>query len=333
MLFSVIIPAKNASQTISTTLESIIKQNNVNFEVIVVDDHSNDDTRTIVLDYSNHHECISYYLSTGDGVSVARNMGIDLAHGDYLIFVDADDQLEPNALRSFSQCISYNKRTLIIFSGYKRIAEDGTLIKRFSYEYVNGYGMKILPMYLNKRTYTHLGAFCFSKEFLLEKKIRFQNYDYAEDIVFVSQALFLAETVACLEQETYCWTLRKGSVLYSNTLHKFNGLHALAYLKKFFEEQGCQEKDVHVAVGNHYAMLLLDTVTSLLWMGRTIIEINQEIDNVVNWGIIPKFIDQSKRIRKDMFFLKYFRLLYLKYCKKYYVPHNFRKKGIKSYER
>lgn len=332
-MFSIVIPAKNASLTIRDTIFSVLRQNKVDFEIIVIDDHSTDATSVIVKNIANVNNNIHYWLSNGCGVSAARNFGIEKASGDYLIFVDADDQLEDNALYNISQHMRHNVETDVIFSGYVRVSEEGEVIKHFSYEYIDGCGRDILPFYLNKISYTHLGAFCFSKKFIDRNQLWFQDYDYAEDIVYVSQALFFSNTVTCLRDETYRWTLRQGSVLYSNTLNKFNGLKALSYLHDFLKQEQCTDAHTYNAVGNHYAMLLLDTVTSLLWMGRSVNEIASAVETNVDWDILPDFVNQSKKVKRGLFLLKHFRLPYLKYCKKHYVPYNFRKKGIKTYER
>ncbi len=333
MQFSLIIPAKNAEDTIFTTLMSVINHADIEYEVIVIDDHSTDETSSIVLCLAKQNSRIRYYISSGNGVSSARNVGIEKARGKHLIFIDADDQLENDALNNLARHVERNAESDIIFSGYIRVSEDNEIIKRFSYEYVEGYGQNILPLYLNKVSYTHLGAFCFRKEFIEKNKILFQDYDYAEDIVFVSQALFFSDSVSCLRKETYRWTLRQGSVLYSNTLNKFNSLKSLGYLYAFLAKKQCKDPHIYNAVGNHYAMLLLDTVTSLLWMGRSVNEIASAVEENVKWDILPNFVNQSKKVRKGLFFLKYFKLPYLKYCKRHYVPYNFRKKGIKTYER
>ena len=93
MQFSLIIPAKNAEDTIFTTLMSVINHADIEYEVIVVDDHSTDETSSIVLRLAKQNSRIRYYISSGNGVSSARNVGIEKARGKHLIFIDADDQL------------------------------------------------------------------------------------------------------------------------------------------------------------------------------------------------------------------------------------------------
>jgi glycosyltransferase involved in cell wall biosynthesis len=93
---SVIIPAYNASRTIGTTIESVLAQTFTDFELLVIDDGSQDDTADVVSSVADPRvRCIS---TENGGVSVARNRGLDLAAGSYVAFLDADDAWRPTKL-------------------------------------------------------------------------------------------------------------------------------------------------------------------------------------------------------------------------------------------
>src|SRR5688572_1866005 len=90
-LVSVIIPAYNAGPFISETLESVLAQTYSNWEVIVVNDGSKDNTENILKQYSEKDPRISFISKTNSGVSDTRNKGIDKAKGEFIAFLDADD--------------------------------------------------------------------------------------------------------------------------------------------------------------------------------------------------------------------------------------------------
>ncbi|MBC6491025.1 glycosyltransferase family 2 protein [Flavihumibacter stibioxidans] len=100
--FSIIIPAFNSGKTISHTLESIEKQTFRDFEVIVVDDGSTDNTRQKVEKFG----FVNYLWRINAGPGAARNFGARISKGRYLVFVDADDILLPWALSLYFQIIS-----------------------------------------------------------------------------------------------------------------------------------------------------------------------------------------------------------------------------------
>lgn len=106
MKFSVIVPAYNSELYIGELLESIINQTFLDYEVIIVDDGSMDKTNNIVKKYIKEH--INFHLieSVNKGVSSARNIGIENASGEYIVFADADDYMDENALSTFNDIIN-----------------------------------------------------------------------------------------------------------------------------------------------------------------------------------------------------------------------------------
>ena len=97
-LISVIVPVYNCERYMCDCLESILSQHYDNIEVIVVDDGSTDSSLEIARRYSNRDERIMVVQQGNAGPSAARNRGLDLAHGEYVAFVDADDILDPDCL-------------------------------------------------------------------------------------------------------------------------------------------------------------------------------------------------------------------------------------------
>lgn len=95
MKYSFVIPTYNRANIIVKTLDSVIEQDFKDYEIIVVDDASTDNTRQVVDTYLNGSSNITYViLERNSGANVAKNYGARIANGDYLIFLDSDDTLE-----------------------------------------------------------------------------------------------------------------------------------------------------------------------------------------------------------------------------------------------
>ena len=115
MKFSVIIPVYNAANTIERCISSIVNNTFKDVEIIVIDDCSKDDSlnicRKIAAQNNNlhilHNEC-------NRGVSYTRNRGLENAQGEYILFVDSDDWIEPTYLQSFEQALEENKEFFAI---------------------------------------------------------------------------------------------------------------------------------------------------------------------------------------------------------------------------
>ena len=103
-LISIIIPVYNCSKTINSCLESIINQNFLNYEVLIMDGLSSDTTPAICLEYSSKHPFIYYYREKDQGIYDAMNKGLKKARGEWIYFLGGDDILyDGNVLGKFAQ--------------------------------------------------------------------------------------------------------------------------------------------------------------------------------------------------------------------------------------
>ena len=97
-MVSVIVPIYNAGKTIRKCIESILNQTYANLEVILIDDGSTDESETIIKEFTKSDSRVLYCKKTNGGVSSARNLGISMAGGEYIAFIDADDQVHRQML-------------------------------------------------------------------------------------------------------------------------------------------------------------------------------------------------------------------------------------------
>lgn len=126
-MISVIIPLYNKQDCILKTIDSVLTQSYEDVEVIVVDDGSVDDSGAIVKSIGDSR--VKYYYKPNGGVSSARNYGIAKSNGDWFMFLDADDEIMPEALSVFEQLMeSYPKCDF--FVGQTKWQQKGTEIKK-----------------------------------------------------------------------------------------------------------------------------------------------------------------------------------------------------------
>ena len=93
---SVIVPCYNQAQFLAETLDSVLAQTHENWECIIVNDGSTDNTETVAMDYCDRDKRFVYHKKENGGLSSARNAGLDIAKGEYVQFLDSDDILLPN---------------------------------------------------------------------------------------------------------------------------------------------------------------------------------------------------------------------------------------------
>jgi glycosyltransferase involved in cell wall biosynthesis len=116
-LVSIIIPCYNHGKYLSQAVESILAQDYKNIEIVVVDDGSADNTKTVAQEYNE----VKYVYQTNQGLSAARNTGIDNSTGEFLIFLDADDWLLPEAISKNLKFFCQEERIAFVSGGYQML--------------------------------------------------------------------------------------------------------------------------------------------------------------------------------------------------------------------
>lgn len=111
---SVIIPVYNGAEWLETCVESVLNQTWENLEVLIVDDHSTDDSMEIAQRLQQKDDRIKKLYNPDEGVSTTRNLGIERSGGEWITFVDADDKIEPHMLTVLAGILRENKSDLAV---------------------------------------------------------------------------------------------------------------------------------------------------------------------------------------------------------------------------
>ena len=119
-VISIIIPAYNAEKTLKKCIKSVLRQTYKNYELIIVDDGSEDNTVAISDFYAERYSAVQVIHSENQGVSSARNLGMEKAIGDYILFLDADDRLIESALDNM---VPYTSEAEWVIGNYVMIEE------------------------------------------------------------------------------------------------------------------------------------------------------------------------------------------------------------------
>ncbi|MBW4452188.1 MAG: glycosyltransferase [Nostoc indistinguendum CM1-VF10] len=134
---SVIMPAYNASKYLHETITSVLSQTFDNFELLIVDDGSTDNSAEIAHKYGNEDSRIKIFCQENKGVSVARNTGISLSSGKFIAFIDADDQWLPDKLACHINHLNMDENLGISFGKVEFINDDSNGTGKFSNSILN----------------------------------------------------------------------------------------------------------------------------------------------------------------------------------------------------
>lgn len=217
-LISVIIPAYNSASRIKFTLESIISQNWPELEIILIDDASSDDTVKIsreVLKSSGRNFTLHIHESNM-GVSVSRNDGLNLSHGDFISFIDGDDVIDKNFLSGLYASLK-NFHAQISCCNIAKKFSASSMTESFNLPEVSN-GEEIIF----SRTISPVCCL-YEKNFLLEHDLYFhEGCTAGEDVEFQIKALCFAERVSFVDEFLYFYVQHEnmGSIRDNNTRNK-----------------------------------------------------------------------------------------------------------------
>lgn len=125
-LVSVIIPVYNSEKFIAQTIESVLMQTYHNYEIIIVDDCSKDNSAKIIREYMDKEKHLIYHLQEKNmGVAVARNTGIKLAKGRYVAFLDSDDLWREDKLQKQIEFMKQHDSIAFCYTAYDTVTETG----------------------------------------------------------------------------------------------------------------------------------------------------------------------------------------------------------------
>lgn len=189
-MVSIIIPVYQAEKYLTNCVESILNQTYKNFEIILVDDGSDDGSETICDNYSRKYNHIFSIHQRNKGVSSARNLGLDHARGEYILFVDSDDYIEDNYLENAFTAFRMNNIDMYL-CGYQDVRKDGRIKEKKYYPLVNDSIWKCnrmgnIMMKLFRSCILHaIGTKIYRRAIIEKYRVRFkEKWQYYEDIYF-----------------------------------------------------------------------------------------------------------------------------------------------------
>lgn len=185
-LISICIPAYNANKYIKQTLKAILSQNYSNFEIIVIDDQSTDETFTTVENFNDLR--VKIFKSKSKGAAAARNQAFNLSKGKYIVFMDADDWMPNNFLESQISCLNHDDEVIIAQWGrfYKDDLSTIEIDKGQSPIDLN-FKQWILAYWTNNSHMTCPGRIMMTRDLILEAGLWDEELSLNDDFQFYSQ--------------------------------------------------------------------------------------------------------------------------------------------------
>ena len=220
---SIIVPVYNADKYLEDCLYSIQSQSFIDFEVILVDDGSADESLTLIEKLISKDNRFRFYQQSHRGVSAARNVGLKYATGDFICFVDADDQIATTFLEDLYQAIDRADSTMCGFMKIDSLSHENCII--VPQKKIETLEENLLGFYESTTTdwQRYLWNRMFKRSIIEINNLRFnENIYYKEDGLFVVQYLCASSgLVGCVDKVLYYYNRNTVGAM-SKTWHSFD---------------------------------------------------------------------------------------------------------------
>ena len=255
-LVSIVIPVYNVEKYIVPCLESVLSQTFQDFELILVNDQTPDDSIKLAAEYLDGRLPPERYLFITNpqnvGLGYTRNAGVRAAKGDYIFFLDSDDMLHPSHLEHLIRALMSGEYDYC-FSGVERFTEPHEL-ETTSCEY----DVEIFDYYKKADILRLHGYACgniYKRSVIVENHVDFTNIPYMEDVIFNSEYLLNVRRVAYVKSAIYYYRRNQNSLTHigREKTAENNMICLLAFDHKFVCDSAMREK-----YRQHYGELLQD---------------------------------------------------------------------------
>lgn len=236
MLVSVIIPVYNSGSYLHRCVDSLLTQSYTDFELILVDDGSCDSSSDICDEYARKDTRVKSFHKENAGVSSARNLGLDNATGEFVVFVDSDDWVDIHFLEHLYTAAHKEKSDIAVceiinYYGHKIKISNNSLIEKGKCAYIKH---QIIA------GFTSVCNMMFNREFIEANRLRFEKVRYSEDFIFSIKAICLSKRITYVANHLYYYDrTNEISALhhYPDDMYK-DLLYGDALMIDFFKEEG-----------------------------------------------------------------------------------------------
>ena len=251
--FSILIPVYNQEEYLKACLDSVLNQTMNDYEIVIVNDGSTDQSKKIYEDYhSKYPDKIIVYEKQNEGLFFARRDGIRLSSGKYLLFLDSDDMLRNDALYCLQNEIKKIEADMVIFNG-SYTPDFKTMVKRFPFSNGTVFRKEEKKLFIQKfcgyHTFNNLCLKCVSKKIIDVNEYKTKKVmNYGEDLYQTIPFVDRADVICIFDESLYYYRQHESSLTHKYNPEQFESLKGVAerlikYSTKWEEEYHISLKD------------------------------------------------------------------------------------------
>lgn len=248
---SVIIPVYNVEKYLRQCVDSILNQTLQDFEIILINDGSTDESLNILNEYSEKDDRIIVIDKENEGQSIARNIALPKSKGECVIYIDSDDYIEKNCLELLYLKIKETQSDVVVYA-HKEVYDDTIIgadakVKIDVDENKIYTGLEVADMVLNCKFLGTPWNKMFTREILDKSNMYFEPFRYVQDWFPTFKAIFMSDKVAFVNTPLYNYRMRGTATTAKKTEKNIEDYsHATDLIINFANEHGMDENSISV---------------------------------------------------------------------------------------
>ena len=282
MKYSFIVPVYNVAEYLEDCLQSILKQSCGDFEVILVDDGSTDSSHDVCDKYCQKDSRVKCVHKQNEGLTIARQTGVQAAEGKYLIFVDSDDRISENLLAEVEAVLLQQEVDLVCFSYYLSTPDADTAV---AFPFPSGFydasdiREKVFPDLIQNPRAGYFPPSVWGKVFVREKYERTQltnaKVSIAEDVACTVPYIYSCASMAVLNLPLYYYVRRGTSLTHGKTIFPWDAPEiVLKHIEKTIDTSQC---DFQQQIDRRIVHDVFNVAVSRFYQDKSYGEIKREI--------------------------------------------------------
>ena len=258
--YSIVVPVYNVEEYIEKCINSILKQDYHDFEIIIVNDGSTDGSKDIIDEIAKKHpEIIKVIHQKNKGLGGARNTGLEQARGEYVWFVDSDDTIRADALTVINCFLEKEQADLLAFD-LMDVDEQGNHLakeKGITWEYKGVFSINEMPqiLFVSPSACNKI----FKRTLFEQDHIRFPEHVWFEDLFTIPKIYLHAKKIGYIDESLYLYLQRQGSIMKNSNIEKNKDImgaleEIVLYYKKNDVYERFKEEMEYLAIVNVYLL-------------------------------------------------------------------------------
>lgn len=244
MDISVVIPIYNSEKYLRRCVDSVLLQKDVTEEIILVDDGSIDKSPLICNEYALNHTCVKVLHIPNSGPGTAKNKGYDIAQGNYVAFIDSDDEIKENMFCTMLES-GYSNNADIVCCNYIQVDEFGNIshTECTNKEYVLNTDEALKNILIKDKIYSQCWTKIYRRKTMAENVVRNpEGLKTDEDFIYNMRAFVCSKTICVIDKPLYIYTYRTNSLskdYFNNHINQYidNRIMRLEMVEKIIHEQ------------------------------------------------------------------------------------------------